>query len=173
VGLRGPRPTGRLLTELMVATGLRLGDACALGYDPIVFDRDTNPYIRYWNHKMRREAYVPIGAATLDRVRGQQRRTRQQQLRAFVAAANITDEAGRPVAITAHQGRHTFATGHGLGTPMALIAADQRIARFQCLADGAARLRRGLSPVDVRTSTRRAREGRDGRRNTCRCGLYG
>ncbi len=151
-----PHPDGRFLTELMLATGLRLGDACALGYDPIVFDNDTNPYIRYWNHKMRREAYVPISAATLDRIRAQQHRTRQrfpdqaaaylatpaprslphdglrltpklnanphgtlpfhtasyqQQLREFVAAANITDEAGRPAAITAHQWRHTFATG--------------------------------------------------------------
>src|SRR6266545_2147797 len=140
----------------MLATGLRLGDACALAYDPVVFDNDRNPYIRYWNHKMRREAYVPISAATLDRIRDQQQRTLQrfrsqaaaylaapaprtlpdvglrltpkltanphgllpfhtasyqQQLRAFVAAANITDEAGRPVAITAHQWRHTFATG--------------------------------------------------------------
>lgn len=51
-----PHPDGRFLTELMIATGLRLGDACALGYDPLVFDDDANPYIRYWNHKMRREA---------------------------------------------------------------------------------------------------------------------
>jgi integrase len=49
-----PHPDGRFLTELMIATGLRLGDACALGYDPLVYDNDANPYIRYWNHKMRR-----------------------------------------------------------------------------------------------------------------------
>jgi len=151
-----PHPDGRFLTELMIATGLRLGDACALGYDPLVFDNDANPYIRYWNHKMRREAYVPISSALLDRIRVQQQRTAhrfpeaaadylstpapstlraaglkltpratrnpagtrgfvgttyQQQLRTFQATARISDEAGRPVTITAHQWRHTFATG--------------------------------------------------------------
>jgi integrase len=151
-----PHPDGRFLTELMIATGLRLGDACALGYDPLVFDNDANPYIRYWNHKMRREAYVPISQALLDRIRTQQQRTAQrfpsqtagylstaaskslpaaglkltprtcrnpdggrpfafgtyqQQLRVFQATAQIGDEADRPVTITAHQWRHTFATG--------------------------------------------------------------
>jgi integrase len=75
-----PHPDGRFLTELMIATGLRLGDACALGYDPLVFDNDANPYIRYWNHKMRREAYVPISPALLDRIRLQQQRTRNDSL---------------------------------------------------------------------------------------------
>jgi hypothetical protein len=37
--------------------------------------------------------------------------TYQQQLRTFQASAQIRDEAGRPVTITAHQWRHTFATG--------------------------------------------------------------
>ncbi len=41
-------------------------------------DRDDNPYIRYWNHKMRREAYVPISPATLTKVRDQQARVRDQ-----------------------------------------------------------------------------------------------
>lgn len=152
---RWPQPDGRFLTELMLATGLRIGDACALGYDPIVRDRDNNPYIRYWNHKMRREAYVPISPATLDKLREQQARVRKQypseteaylsqpaprtlpvdglrlipanhrnphgsrpfrrgtynlQLQAWVTNCGITDEAGRPARITAHQWRHTFAT---------------------------------------------------------------
>ena len=151
-----PHPDGRFLTELMIATGLRLGDACALSYDPLVYDNDANPYIRYWNDKMRREAYVPISPALLDRIRIQQQRTAQrfpdqtadylstaapntlpapglkltpkasrnpdgtrgfvgttyqQQLRTFQASTQICDEAGRPVTITAHQWRHTFATG--------------------------------------------------------------
>lgn len=152
---RWPQLDGRFLTELMLATGLRIGDACALGYDPIVRDRDDNPYIRYWNHKMRREAYVPISAAMLGKIREQQARAREQypaettaylsqpaprtlpvdglrlvpanhlnphgllpvkrstynlQLQAWVAKCGITDEAGRPAHITAHQWRHTFAT---------------------------------------------------------------
>ena len=150
-----PNPDGLFLTELMMATGLRISDSCELSYDPLVFDNDGNPYIRYWNQKMRREAYVPISRAFLELVRLQQSRTKnryptqtagylatpsprtlphvglrltprsfvnpdgdlgfnpgtyQQHLREFTARAAITDEAGRPVTLTAHRWRHTFAT---------------------------------------------------------------
>lgn len=63
---------GRFLTQLMLATGLRIGDACALPYDPLTFDRDGNSYVRYWNTKSSREGYVPISQATLDLIRDQQ-----------------------------------------------------------------------------------------------------
>lgn len=82
------QPEGRFLTELMLASGLRIGDACALEFDPIVTDRDGHPYIRYWNHKMRREAYVPISAVMLDKVRAQQQRVREvyrSQVEAYLA----------------------------------------------------------------------------------------
>jgi integrase len=68
-------PDGRFLTELMLGTGMRVGDACALGFDPTVLDADNHPYIHYWNHKMRREAFVPIEPALLTALRHQQQRT--------------------------------------------------------------------------------------------------
>jgi integrase len=68
-------PDGRFLTELMLGTGMRVGDACALGFDPVVLDADGHPYIHYWNHKMRREAFVPIERAMLIGIRHQQQRT--------------------------------------------------------------------------------------------------
>ena len=150
-----PHPDSRFLTELMLASGLRIGDATALAYDPVVTDADGNPYIRYWNQKMRREAYVPIGTATVAGLRAQQSRvavtypsqtaaylgepaprrlpfdglrlfpaqsanpdgtrpfsqgTYGGQLRRWLRYSGIRDEAGRPVAISAHQWRHTFAT---------------------------------------------------------------
>jgi integrase len=54
---------------------MRVGDACALGFDPVVLDADGHPYIHYWNHKMRREAFVPIERAMLIGIRHQQQRT--------------------------------------------------------------------------------------------------
>jgi integrase len=148
-------PHGRFLTELMLGAGLRVGDAAALGFDPLVFDDDGHPYIHYWNHKMRRDAFVPIDRALFAKLREQQQRvaerypdqhraflatpaprslpyiglrliprshvdrnghepfktaTYRQQLGIWVTECGITDEAGRPAAITAHRWRHTYAT---------------------------------------------------------------
>jgi integrase len=64
-------PDGRFLTELMLGSGLRVGDACALGFDPLIYDADGHPYIHYWNHKMRREAFVPIDRALLTVIQAQ------------------------------------------------------------------------------------------------------
>lgn len=83
-------PGSRFLTYLMLGTGLRIGDACKLPFDPVVFDADNNPYVHYWNHKMRREAYVPISAATLTRITTQQAATTARfpdQVAAYLATA--------------------------------------------------------------------------------------
>jgi integrase len=71
-------PSGRFLTELMLGTGLRVGDAAALGFDPLVVDDDGHPYIHYWNHKMRRDAFVPIDRALLAKLREQQQRVAER-----------------------------------------------------------------------------------------------
>lgn len=94
-----PHPGGRFLTKLMMATGLRLGDACSLSFNPLIFDTDNNPYVHYWNGKMRREAYVPISTATLELIRSQQQRTTSRfptaaaQLRATPARRVLPDDA--------------------------------------------------------------------------------
>ena len=51
---------GRLLLKILMATGLRVGDGCRLELHCIVRDGQGAPYLRYRNHKMRREAVVPI-----------------------------------------------------------------------------------------------------------------
>ena len=51
---------GRLLMMILMATGLRVGDGCRLALDCIVLDGQGAPYLRYRNHKMRRDAVVPI-----------------------------------------------------------------------------------------------------------------
>ena len=40
--------------------GLRVGDAAKVAFDCVVRDGDGAPYLRYFNHKMKREALVPI-----------------------------------------------------------------------------------------------------------------
>ena len=53
-------PGRRLITLILIRCGLRIGDACRLPADCIVADGDGQPYLRYYNHKMKREALVPV-----------------------------------------------------------------------------------------------------------------
>ena len=55
-------PAGRLLARILMGTGLRVGDGCKLALDCIVRDGQDAPYLRYVNHKMRRDAFVPVDA---------------------------------------------------------------------------------------------------------------
>lgn len=55
-----PNPHHRLITMILMRCGLRISDAVALTHDCIVRDKDGAPYLRYLNHKMKREALVPI-----------------------------------------------------------------------------------------------------------------
>ena len=61
---RQPRPVEhpdhRLITLILMRCGLRIGDALRLPRDCMVRDADGAPYLRYFNHKMKREALVPI-----------------------------------------------------------------------------------------------------------------
>lgn len=53
-------PHHRLITVILIRCGLRISDTVALTQDGIVRDKDGAPYLRYLNHKMKREALVPI-----------------------------------------------------------------------------------------------------------------
>src|SRR5260370_8259896 len=50
----------RLVTLILIHCGLRVSDALRLERDCIACDADGAPYLRYFNHKMKREALVPI-----------------------------------------------------------------------------------------------------------------
>jgi integrase len=50
----------RLITLILIRCGLRISDTLALRQDCITRDKDGAPYLRYLNHKMKREALVPI-----------------------------------------------------------------------------------------------------------------
>jgi site-specific recombinase XerD len=132
-------PAGRLLTTLLIRCGLRVGDATRLPLDCLVRAADGAPYLRYVNHKLKREALVPIDDDLERQLQEQQRRVLarwpggaaclfpqptsnpdgrkplsatvyRQQLRRWLATCEVRDEHGRPVHLTPHQWRHTFAT---------------------------------------------------------------
>jgi integrase len=135
---RWPSAAGRLITLILTRCGLRISSALALGFDCLLHDGQGAPYLRYFNTKMRREAAVPIDEELEAAIRDQQRRvldqwpdattclfpreranvsgnlpladgTYRRMLGRWLATCEIRDELGRPVRLTPHQWRHTFA----------------------------------------------------------------
>lgn len=130
-------PQMRLLVEVLIRTGLRIGDARRLTLGCVVRDPQGAPYLHYRNHKMRREAMVPIDDELADLIAAQQTRVHERfpdsevlfprssanpdgrlpipaatfnlHLKQWLATAGVTDELGRPVKVTAHQFRHSYA----------------------------------------------------------------
>lgn len=136
---RWHNPEGRLLTLILIRCGLRVGDACAIAFDCIVRDGDGAPYLRYTNHKMKREALVPIDEEIEQAIATQQQRILRRwpekgrwlfpaprmnpdgrkplsthsyrgQLDIWLERCDVRDEHGRPVRLTPHQWRHSFGT---------------------------------------------------------------
>ena len=131
-------PRIRLLVEVLIGTGLRIGDATRLALDCLIRDHQGAVYLRYRNHKMRRDAVVPIDDELTTMIEAQQVCARQRfpdasvllprghanpdgrfpihtgtfdmRLKRWLADIAVTDELGRPVKVTPHQFRHTYAT---------------------------------------------------------------
>ena len=81
-------PRIRLLVEILIRTGLRIGDATRLQMDCLIRDPQGAVYLRYRNHKMRRDAMVPIDDELAAMIRGTAGATRQRfPTTARVAAA--------------------------------------------------------------------------------------
>ncbi|WP_253847279.1 tyrosine-type recombinase/integrase, partial [Mycobacterium gordonae] len=74
-------PRIRLLVEVLIRTGLRIGDATRLALDCLVRDPQGAVYLRYRNHKMRRDAVVPIDDELTAMIQTQQERTRARRAR--------------------------------------------------------------------------------------------
>jgi integrase len=128
-------PEDRLLLRILIRTGLRINDAARIELDCVVRDNQEAPYLRYNNHKMRREAFVPIDDELADEIRHQQEavladrpaatclfpqttspdgtKPRRQPFTPIAAWQDkiwLRDELGRPFRFTAHQLRHTYGT---------------------------------------------------------------
>ncbi len=135
---RWTSPEGRLVTMILIRCGLRAADACTLAFGCLLHDGQGAPYLRYFNHKMRREAAVPIDEELEAEIRAQQLRVTgrwpdqhphlipglkgnvggghpltyysyRSMLNRWLVTCDIRDEHGEPVRLTSHQWRHTFA----------------------------------------------------------------
>jgi integrase len=129
----------RLVTLVLIRCGLRVTDAARLLIDCVVTDADGAAYLRYYNHKMKREALVPIDEQ-LHAFIAEQRRdvaarwpdtarllfprptknidgtqplgshTYRLALYRWLRRCDIHDEHGKPIHLTPHQWRHTLGT---------------------------------------------------------------
>ncbi len=137
---RLPDATSRHLVVVLIETGLRASDACALQVNPLVEDSVGWPCLRYYNTKMAAEKLVPLSARAAQAIRDQQDHLRERwphalpprlfpapvanpdgqrpisyaalrtRLARWEQAIGLHDEAGQPVRVTAHQFRHTLGT---------------------------------------------------------------
>jgi integrase len=136
---RWDEPAHRLITLILIRTGVRISSALALPFDCLTADADGAPYLRYQNTKMKREALVPIDeelhrdivqqqqralarfpagtpvlfprqSINLDGRRPMSPHTYRGALSRWLTTCDVTDEHGRAVHLTPHQWRHTLGT---------------------------------------------------------------
>jgi integrase len=137
---RLPDLTTRTAVLILIETGLRSVDCLRLRFDPVTTDQAGAPYLVYFNHKLSREATIPISQRLLAQIRRQQADLRPRypdsepayllprvranadgrhpfrhatlstRIHAWVRDCDIRDAQGRPVRITPHRFRHTLGT---------------------------------------------------------------
>jgi integrase len=136
---RLPDQTARTLLRLLIETGLRSVDALRLPFDPITRDQAGAPYLVYRNHKLSREAVVPVSDRVVAEIALQQAELRERfrapppwllpryqrnpagryplggttlnrRIADWLRELDIRDAQGRPARVTAHQFRHTLGT---------------------------------------------------------------
>lgn len=69
---RLPDLTARTAVNLLINTGLRMIDTTRLPFDPVVIDAAGAPVLLYYNHKLKRDAALPIDQVVLGLIRAQQ-----------------------------------------------------------------------------------------------------
>jgi integrase len=137
---RLPDQATRTLVILLIETGLRSVDALRLRFDPITTDQAGAPHLVFYNHKLSREAVIPISQRLLAEIRTQQTElharfpegdlphlfprpwrnvggrqplgptTLRRNIRRWLETCDVRDAQGRPVKVTPHQFRHTLGT---------------------------------------------------------------
>ena len=66
---RLPDHTTRVLVIVIIETGLRANDACALVFNPIINDSAGWPCLRYYNAKMATECLIPLSTVGAEAIR--------------------------------------------------------------------------------------------------------
>jgi integrase len=136
---RLPDPTTRMLVLILIETGLRAIDARNLTFDALSQDAAGQPYLRYFNHKLNRERFLPIAQRLAEQIRRQQAWLRERfpdtepcllprprrnpfgeqpytygmlvhQLQNWARELDLRDSNGQLVNVSAHRFRHTLAT---------------------------------------------------------------
>jgi integrase len=69
---RLPDLTTRTAVGILIETGLRSVDCLRLPFDPVTVDQAGAPYLKYFNHKLSREAIIPISQRLTEQIRRQQ-----------------------------------------------------------------------------------------------------
>jgi integrase len=132
-------PTTRHLVIVMIETGLRVGDAVVLPFDPVVDDSVGWPCLRYITAKTRVEQLLPLSIPAATAIEAQQAEVTRRwpngspwlfpdpgrnpdgvlsypyrlllsRLKKWEARIGLHDERGRTVRVTSHQFRHTLGT---------------------------------------------------------------
>jgi len=131
--------TIRTAVIVLIKTGLRAVDLTRLRLDPIVRDASGAPVLLYYNHKLKREAALPVDDVVLAAIREQQEAvgerypagspwllpsplvnpngnsplstaTLGKRIHEWLAEGDVRDAQGHHVKVTPHQFRHTIAT---------------------------------------------------------------
>ena len=145
-----PDHTTKALVIVIIETGLRANDACALVFNPIIDDSSGSPCLRYHNTKMSAEQLIPLSQTGADAIRAQQQHlqlrwpdgppmlfpalnsnpdgdrafnyaTLRERFVRWQQQIGLHDETGQAVTVTLHQFRHT------LGTRMINIGVPQHV----------------------------------------------
>ena len=132
------RPGERAAVLVLMDCGLRARDTARLRIDAVITGSDGAPYLRYWNHKRRREAVVPLSDRAAEAIAVQRASVRERfpecewlfprrlanrrgqrpmdyefvwsTLRRWCEELDLRDEHGEPVRPSAHTFRHTYGT---------------------------------------------------------------